>query len=224
MSPVHRDRKPSDFQVHGTAFIATKTRPTSRDASRQKTVRLPGIRHRDIATSRPTSGDSTWQHRKNGHFLNCGEQINGVRVVASHGVQGFEPWSDGGHVAMAATHSLSGKMVPMTGCRWTRGEWADRHGQGLRHGRPIMLTVREAIGMLSPPHIEPSPDLPFAARRTHHACGRTNAGNSRRCKTTQRQIIPAQPGLRTARLTDREMERETERSPPCHRAGRTARH
>jgi len=134
MSPVHRDKKPSDFQVHGTAFIATKTRPTSRDASRQKTVRLPGIRHRDIATSRPTSGDSTWQHRKNGHFLNCGEQINGVLLVASHGVQASNTGEDGGHVAMAATHGLSGETVPMSGCRWTRGHRAHPHSRGPRYG------------------------------------------------------------------------------------------
>jgi hypothetical protein len=111
MSPAHCDKNPSDFQVHGAAFIATKPRPLSRDVLRQKTVRLPGIRQLDIATSRPTSRDSTWEHRKNGHFLNCGEQTNDVRVVASHGVQGLDPWKDGGHVAMAATHSLS----PMTG-------------------------------------------------------------------------------------------------------------
>jgi hypothetical protein len=109
MSPVHRDKKPSDFQGRGMTFIATKSRPTSRDASRQKTVRLPGIRHRDIATSRPTSGDSTWQHRKNGHFLNCGEQINGVLLVASHGVQASNAGEDGGHVAMAARKSLRGE-------------------------------------------------------------------------------------------------------------------
>ena len=85
MSPAHCDKNPSDFQVHGAAFIATKPRPLSRDALRQKTVLFPGIRQLDIATSRPPSGDSTWQHRKNGHFLNCGEQTNDVRVVASHG-------------------------------------------------------------------------------------------------------------------------------------------
>jgi hypothetical protein len=112
MSPAHCDKNPSDFQGRGTAFIATKPRPTSRVALRQKTVRLPGIRQLDIATSRPTSRDSTWEHRKNGHFLNCGEQTNDVRVVASHGVQGLEHWEDGGHVAMVSLHNQMSQQQP----------------------------------------------------------------------------------------------------------------
>jgi hypothetical protein len=81
-----------------------------------------------------------------------------------------------------------------------RSHRKDPHTGRLGHSRcrrPIMLTVREAIGMLSPPHIEPSPDLPFAARRTHHACGRTNAGNA----AVARQPSAGSP--RTTRLTNR---------------------
>jgi len=174
MSPAHCDKNPSDFQGRGTAFIATKPRPPSRVALRQKTVRLPGIRQLDIATSRPTSRDSTWEHRKNGHFLNCGEQTNGVRVVASHGVQGLEQWEDGGHVAMVSLHNEMSQQQPTserTGTPPTSTEQdvvvepalklaaqshrKDPHTGRLGHGRcrrPIMLAVREAIGMLSQPH------------------------------------------------------------------------
>jgi hypothetical protein len=45
------------------------------------------------------------QPNKNGHFLNCGEQINGVRVVASHGVQPRYWKSDNGLVAMVSHHN-----------------------------------------------------------------------------------------------------------------------
>jgi hypothetical protein len=174
MSPAHCDKNPSDFQGRGTAFIATKPRPTSRVVLRQKTVRLPGIRQLDIATSRPTSRDSTWEHRKNGHFLNCGEQTNDVRVVASHGVQGLEQWEDGGHVAMVSLHNEMSQQQPTserTGTPPTSTEQdvvvepalklaaqshrKDPHTGRLGHGRcrrPIMLAVREAIGMLSEPH------------------------------------------------------------------------
>jgi hypothetical protein len=81
-----------------------------------------------------------------------------------------------------------------------RSHRKDPHTGRLGHSRcrrPIMLTVREAIGMLSQPHIEPSPDLPFAARRTHHACGRTNAGNA----AVARQPSAGIP--RSTRLTNR---------------------
>jgi hypothetical protein len=182
MSPAHCDKNPSDFQGRGTAFIATKPRPTSRVALRQKTVRLPGIRQLDIATSRPTSRDSTWEHRKNGHFLNCGEQTNDVRVVASHGVQGLEHWEDGGHVATAATHSLSGETVPMTGCRWTRGDWADPHGRGPDHAHrkgsywnafPTTSSRPRPSLRCTTPAVEPMREMPPLLANQAHSTGLT---------------------------------------------------
>jgi hypothetical protein len=112
MSPAHCRKIPSDFQGRDAAFIAAKPRPTSRDALPQKPVRLPGIRHCRIAASRPTFEDSTHQLNRNGHFLNCGEQINSVRVVASHGVQTIEQSSDGGHVAMSGDVVVERPIAP----------------------------------------------------------------------------------------------------------------
>jgi hypothetical protein len=74
-----------------------------------------------------------------------------------------------------------------------------------------MLAVREAIGMLSPPH-RAAPDLPFAARRTHHACRPDQCGKCQPLLVNPAPDYPAQPGLRTAGLRpeEREMEKDTD--------------
>jgi hypothetical protein len=178
MSPAHCDKNPSDFQGRGTAFIATKPRPTSRVALRQKTVRLPGIRQLDIATSRPTSRASIWKHRKNGHFLNCGEQINGVLLVASHGVQGLERWEDDGHVAMlAVTLPIiiigTNPVTQATGKRHRKG--SSRHASP-HHIElpPATIPPYETPGVCSGDRLTPSKS-PWERDEPHHQLSRWSA-------------------------------------------------
>jgi hypothetical protein len=176
MSPAHCDKNPSDFQGRGTAFIATKPRPTSRVALRQKTVRLPGIRQLDIATSRPTSRDSTWEHRKNGHFLNCGEQTNDVRVVASHGVQGLEQWEDGGLVTMASRHRGEGSRGTTAPPPSTNQDVVVEHVLLSHHS-----VAAEPVPPIDHKIIIISHEMPAYPRRRYH-CGpreRTDPGHER---------------------------------------------
>jgi len=194
MSPAHCDKNPSDFQVHGAAFIATKPRPLSRDVLRQKTVRLPGIRQLDIATSRPTSGDSTWQHRKNGHFLNCGQQINGVLLVASHGVQAS---NTGRTVVMSQRQQRT--ACPGRRCRCREADHAHRKGSS-RHASQLPPYEK-----LAPVHETGSP------QETPVAAGQPCAGSS-----------PLNQAY-AARLTDRgDRHRHTDRVPSLRRAFQAA--